>query len=123
VSDQTAIQSRGKQGEELAARELERRGYAIVATRFRTRCGEIDIVARDGDVLVFVEVKTRADDACGTAAEAVTRRKQRKVTRMAAAYLAAHETRECACRFDVVTVEMRKGARPEVTVYQAAFDA
>ena len=116
-------QSLGKQGEALATRELEDRGYAILAHRFRTRCGEIDIIARDGDVLVFVEVKTRAATDCGTAAEAVTRQKQRQVARMAAAYLASHEPRECPCRFDVVTVEQDIGGRFAVTVYPSAFDA
>lgn len=123
VPDLPDRQYLGKQGEELATRELERRGYEIVAHRFRTRCGEIDIIARDGDFLVFVEVKTRAGTQCGTAAEAVTRQKQRKVVRMAATYLAAHEPRECACRFDVVTVERDDAGRFTVTVYPAAFDA
>ena len=116
-------QSLGKQGETLAARELQRRGYEIIASRFRTRCGEIDIIARDGESLVFVEVKKRAENGCGTAAEAVTRENQRQVVRMAAAYLAAHEPRECACRFDVVTVQVDQAGRSEVTVYPAAFDA
>ena len=59
-------QSLGKRGEDLACEELERRGYAIVDRRFRTRCGELDIVARDGDVLVFVEVKARSGSSFGT---------------------------------------------------------
>ena len=65
-------QALGKTGEDLAVEELERRGYAILARRYRTRHGEIDIVARDGETTVFVEVKARADAECGTAAEAVT---------------------------------------------------
>jgi putative endonuclease len=122
VSEDTR-QTLGKHGEDLAAEELERRGYEILARRFRTRCGEIDIVANDGDVLVFVEVKARGGDECGTAAEAVTPRKQRKVVRMATAYLAAHEVFERPCRFDVVTVETDRVGKAAVTVYRAAFDA
>ena len=76
-------QTLGELGETLACDELRRRGYAILERRYRTRYGEIDIVARHGDVLVFVEVKARAGDAFGTGAEAVTAYKQRRVARMA----------------------------------------
>ena len=78
----------GALGERLACHELRRRGYAILARSFRTRHGEIDIVARDGDVLVFVEVKTRASRRYGTALEAVTAGKQRRIAAMARSYLA-----------------------------------
>ena len=69
-----ARQALGKSGEDLAVDELERRGYAIFARRYRTKHGEIDIVARDGETTVFVEVKARTTAEFGTAAEAVTRR-------------------------------------------------
>src|SRR5918998_1739405 len=72
----------GKMGEDLACAELTRRGYAILARRYRTRFGEIDIVARDGATTVFVEVKARAGDQFGGAAEAVTPWKQRRLTYM-----------------------------------------
>ncbi len=65
-------QELGKSGEDLAVAELERRGYAILARRYRTRHGEIDVVARDGETTVFVEVKARTTGEFGTAAEAVT---------------------------------------------------
>jgi putative endonuclease len=116
-------QSLGKHGEDLAVRELERRGYEILARRFRTRCGEIDIIARDGDVLVFVEVKARAGAECGTAAEAVTPHKQRQVVRMATAYLAAHETGDRPCRFDVVAIDWDNRETAEIRVFPSAFDA
>ena len=64
-------QSLGKQGEELACRELRRRGYAILARRYRTRFGELDVIARDHGVLVFVEVKTRRSGSFGGATAAV----------------------------------------------------
>ena len=117
-----ARQILGKLGEELAVEELERRGYAITARRYRTPCGEIDIVCDHSGVLVFVEVKTRADAEFGTAAEAVTLRKQRQLTRMACDYLARERIVDRPCRFDVVTV-MLDGPLPVIEVYENAFDA
>ena len=112
----------GKRGEDLACRELERRGYAIVARRFRVRSGELDIVARDGPTLVFVEVKARADHEFGSAAEAVTPMKQLRLTRLAAEYLMRHHLQECPCRFDVVSIHFDAGT-PEIEIIQNAFDA
>jgi putative endonuclease len=100
-----ARQTLGKTGEDLAAAELERRGYAVLARRYRTRHGEIDIVAQDGDTLVFVEVKTRATGKCGTATEAMTPRKQRRLASMARDYLARRDLDAVACRFDVVAID------------------
>ncbi len=114
-------QSLGKLGEDLACRELLRRGYAILARRFRTRMGELDIVARDGDVLVFVEVKARASRRFGSPAEAVTAAKRRKLVLMATDYVAVRRLERAPCRFDVVAVEV--GERPVVTVYPSAFTA
>jgi putative endonuclease len=114
-------QQLGKSGEDLAVEELERRGYAIVARRYRTRYGEIDIVAEDGDTLVFVEVKARATAEFGTAAEAVTRHKQRKVIAMATDYLARLEGLNRRCRFDVVAIDDAESC-PRVVIYPDAFD-
>ena len=111
-----ARQNLGKSGENIAAAELERRGYAILARRYRTARGEIDIVAQDGPTLVFVEVKVRDTPECGTAAEAVTRHKQRRLGRMASDYLARHDITDQPCRFDVVAID--DGV---VTVYSDAF--
>jgi putative endonuclease len=112
----------GKSGEDLACRELERRGYAIVARRFRVRSGELDIIARDGAVLVFVEVKTRSGRRFGAAAEAVTFTKQRRIALLASEYLLRHRMSDCPCRFDVVSVTVGAGA-PDVEIIQNAFDA
>ena len=113
----------GKQGEELACRELRRRGYAILARGYRTRHGEIDIVAKDGDgVLVFVEVKARSDQRFGGPLAAITGLKQRKLTRMALDYLARSGTVGVPCRFDVVAVNLGK-RRPRVEVVTDAFAA
>jgi putative endonuclease len=111
----------GKSGEDLACRELERRGYAIVARRFRVRSGELDIVARDGGVLVFVEVKTRAGRRFGSAAEAVTAAKQRRIALLAHEYLLRHRMSDCPCRFDVVSVHVDAGT-PAVEIIRNAFD-
>ncbi|HET7218625.1 MAG TPA: YraN family protein [Vicinamibacterales bacterium] len=111
-----ARQTLGKSGEDRAASELERRGYAILARRYRTRYGEIDIIARDGDTTVFVEVKVRETGECGTAVEAVTPRKQRRLASMALDYLARTTGTDVPCRFDVVAIDA--GA---LTVFRNAF--
>ena len=113
----------GKTGEDCAAAELERRGYAILARRYRTRYGEIDIVARDDDTTVFVEVKARATDEFGGAAEAVTPWKQRRLVRMARDYLARNGLTNQPSRFDVVAIDEVGSPRQTLTVYTHAFDA
>ena len=117
---QTRI-SLGKRGEDLACRELERRGYAIIARRYRVRGGELDVIARDGPTLVFVEVKTRAGVMFGEAVEAVTPLKQLRMRRLAEEYLMRHHLAECPCRFDVVSVQVGAGM-PAIEVFQNAFD-
>jgi putative endonuclease len=113
----------GIAGENLACDALVRRGYAVLARRYRTRAGEIDIVARDGETLVFVEVKTRTSERFGPPAEAVTERKKRRVVSMARWYLSEHRLHGCLCRFDVVTVMCRPGMLPDIEVVKDAFQA
>jgi putative endonuclease len=115
-------QALGITGEDLAAAELERQGYAVLARRYRTRHGEIDIVARDGETIVFVEVKAKESAAFGTAADAVTRRKQHRVISMAVDYLARNRLTSRPCRFDVVAID-GVGQDATVTHYQGAFSA
>jgi putative endonuclease len=115
-------QSLGKTGEDLACQELERRGYAILARRYRTRYGEIDIVAKDNETTVFVEVKTRDGDEFGGGAAAVTPWKQRRVALMALDYLSRHNLHDTPCRFDVVTVDVT-GDGHVIVVYTHAFEA
>src|SRR5687767_10595258 len=118
-------QSLGKLGENLACGALERRGYAITARRYRTKLGEIDIVARDGDTTVFVEVKLRAGDDFGGPAAAVTAAKQRKVALMAMDYLVRHRLNDRPCRFDVVAIDIvaidAGAGEPRIEVYPNAF--
>ena len=115
-------QSLGKLGEDVACEELERRQYAILERRYRSRFGEIDIVARHGEEIVFVEVKARAGDEFGGAAAAVTPSKQRRIAQMAVDYLARHQLHDRPCRFDVVTVDV-DGEKSRVEIYSRAFDA
>ena len=116
-----ARQRLGKFGEDLACRELERRGYAILARRYRRRGGELDIVARDGQTVVFVEVKTREGCDYGAGGESVTLRKRRRMANGALDYLTRHRLGECPCRFDVVSIDVSREP-PNLELYQNAFD-
>ncbi len=99
-------QKLGSAGEQLAARELQSRGLSIVQTNYRCAAGEMDVIARDGDELVFVEVKTRRGDKFGSPAEAVNARKQQKLIEVAETYLQEHRLDNVNWRIDVVAVEM-----------------
>jgi putative endonuclease len=113
-------QTFGKLGEDLACAELSRRGYELLDRRYRTRYGEIDIVARHQGAIVFVEVKARASAIFGDAADAVTGIKQHRIARMAVDFLARRHLTNQPCRFDVVAVSFDRG-RPRVDVYENAF--
>lgn len=117
--------SLGARGERAAARFLRRRGYRIVARGFRLRDrGEIDLVAVDGRTVVFVEVKTRRGDATGNPAEAVDARKQRRLTRLAGAFLRRHGLRDYPARFDVVAITWPDDRRrPAIEHFPNAFEA
>jgi putative endonuclease len=112
----------GKTGEDLACSELERRGYTIVARRYRRRGGELDIIARQTGTLVFVEVKARHGRKFGAASDAVTTVKQRRMVHLAKDYVVRHHLGECSCRFDVVSIHFDAG-RPVIEVFENAFDA
>jgi putative endonuclease len=112
----------GKLGEDLACEELRRRGYAILDRRFRTRCGELDIIARDGPVLVFVEVRARSSGTFGNPFDSVTWQKRHRLSRMAAAYLGLKRLRDVACRFDVIGVTRTHRGDFEVELMKNAFD-
>lgn len=110
---------RGEAAEALAAAFLSQRGLAIVARNYRTRLGEVDIVARDGAVLVFVEVRSRSGTAFGGAAASVDARKQRRIVAAARHYLSRLRA-EPPCRFDVLTLQGPQGAPAWI---RGAFDA
>jgi len=94
----------GRYGEDVAARHLVEQGIIVLARNWRCELGEIDIVGRDGDVLVVCEVKTRRGTGFGTPLEAVTRAKAARLRRLAARWLAEHPGRPVHVRFDVVGV-------------------
>ena len=96
---------RGDAGEELACGHLRGRGMKILARNYRSRSGEIDIVADDGGTLVFVEVKERRGDSHGSAVEAVTAEKRRRIVRAARVYAATHGLSESPIRFDVLAID------------------
>jgi putative endonuclease len=112
----------GRRGEDLAARYLERRGLVILSRNWRCSAGELDLVATDATRLVVVcEVKTRSGVRFGFPAEAVDRRKARRIRRVAQLWLAAHRMRWVGVRFDVLAVVAEPGRPVVVTHYEAAF--
>lgn len=116
--------ARGIEAEKLATAYLEQIGYHIVDMNWRCRSGEIDMVAREDDVWVFIEVRSRiAGSGYGEAAEAIDWRKQRQVRSVATAYIHFHRLGEVRVRFDAVTVTYLSdlGAPPEIKLYQGAF--
>ena len=114
-------QSLGILGEDLACAELLRRGYAILARRYRTRFGEIDIVSERDDVVVFVEVKARRSRRFGAAAEAIPGWKRRRIGAMALDYLAWTGRLTGRCRFDVVAIDGVGTPAMTVKVIEDAF--
>jgi putative endonuclease len=120
----TAKQELGARGEKAAAKYLRRHGYKVLLRGFRSRSGEIDIVCRHKDWLVFVEVKTRESEQFGAPSEAVDERKQRHITKVALDYLRQLDNPPIKFRFDIVEVLMRNDARKpdEVRLIQNAFD-
>lgn len=106
----------GQRAEDRAVAALVRAGYRVVERNVRLRVGELDVVAYDGDVLVFVEVRSRADDRFGGALHAVPPTKQRQVARAAAAYLALRRPPFRTCRFDVVLI-----TGPDLQLMKDAF--
>ncbi len=119
----------GVRGETYAYWYLRRHGYIFVARNYTAPGvkGEIDLVGYDGPVLAFVEVKTRtvnpADPPLAAPEEAVTFEKRRNLSRMARQFLAERRIRDAPCRFDVLAIESRPGARPVVRLHKAAFTA
>jgi len=120
----------GEHGENLAERHLVELGMTVLERRHRTRQGEIDLVCRDGETLVFVEVKTRRGDRAGAPFESITPAKQRRLTRLALAYLKKRDLLDCPARFDVVSIALIQDPgdpapppTPQIDHYRDAFPA
>ena len=111
----------GLEGEDLACRHLAAQGYAILARNFRCRSGEVDVVARDGAVTVFVEVKHRRGSAHGAGHESVTFGKRRRIVRAARIFASARGLSESPLRFDVISIDESDG-RQAIRHDRGAFD-
>lgn len=111
----------GDRGEDAAAAFLERVGYRIAERNWQCRLGELDIVAWDGPVLVLCEVKTRRTRKAGSPEEAVGPTKQRRISRLAAAYISEHGLEPESVRFDVVALDVLGADRALLRHHRAAF--
>ena len=111
----------GITGESLAVKALKKKGYHIVALNHRSKLGEIDIIAKEGDSLAFVEVKTRRTSHFGDPKMAVTQDKQRKISMVALDYLKKSGQMDEKARFDVVAIRLIQG-HPEIEIIKNAFD-
>jgi putative endonuclease len=114
------MNSLGKRGEDIALRFFRKKGYRVVERNYRTPFGEIDLIARDGDILVFIEVKTRADIAYGRPFEAVDRRKREKMRKVALSFMKRFPA-EVPARFDVLSIDMEAG-REKIEHIPDAFE-
>lgn len=111
----------GQESEQIAVRLLKKRRYKILAQNYRSRFGEIDIIARHRDTIVFVEVKARNSGQFGNPKWAVTPQKQRRISMTALMYLKATGQSDAPARFDVVSI-LSGGKSPQVEIIQNAFD-
>ena len=111
----------GKAGEDLALRTIKAMGYRKITRNYRCPLGEIDLIAHDGETLVFLEIKTRRTGPTSYAKEAVTPRKRRQISKVALAYMKATHCCDVRARFDVVAISLM-GGNPRVEVIKNAFD-
>jgi putative endonuclease len=111
----------GEQGESIAVRYLKKKGYKILEKNYRTKLGEIDIIAKDKDTLVFVEVKSRRSWQFGNPKAAVTPAKQRKISKVALYYLKTNDRSNAKARFDVVTITATRD-KSQIEIVKNAFE-
>lgn len=111
----------GRKGEDAAVRYLERRGYDIVERNWSCIAGEADIIARDDEVVVFIEVKTRTGAANGLPGEAVTKNKRERYEKIACAFLADYDVIDVPVRFDVIAITLIDSDRAMVRHHMDAF--
>ncbi len=120
-SERETSRSLGLRGEEIAANYLRKNKFDIIERGFRLFRGEIDIIARDGDTLVFVEVKARADETFGRPEDSVTPAKQRQIRRIATGYLVERRLGDIPCRFDVVSILFNDDGSHRLVHFRDAF--
>ena len=111
----------GKYGEDLAGKRLKDLGYKIVTTNYTCKLGEIDLIAKDRDVLVFVEVKTRRNSPLDQVKDAVNIRKQRQISKAALYYMQSNNITGIKARFDVAAVSLIDGKK-EIEIIKNAFE-
>ena len=111
----------GERGETLAYEKIKSLGYRNIIRNYRCRLGEVDLVAKDGDVLVFIEIKTRKGRSLGFAKEAVNARKRKQISKVALNYMKTNNCCDVSARFDVVAVVIGSGP-PQIEVIKNAFD-
>ncbi len=111
----------GKYGEDLAAAYLKKKGFLIIVRNYRQKTGEVDIIANDGETLVFIEVKTRSSLLFGQPFEAVTPAKQKQLNRIALEYITRNKIKAQAARFDVISILIEKNKQPKINHLQNCF--
>jgi putative endonuclease len=111
----------GSEGEDLAVKFLKKQGYRILSRNYKNYIGEIDIIAQDGETIVFIEVKTRASDAFGYPFESVHRRKRQKLKNLALLYL-KKGGEELPVRFDVLSITCTENGGKEIEHIRDAFE-
>jgi putative endonuclease len=116
----TNLRAKGTLGEDAAVEYLGKKGYRILERNYRFERGEIDIIAEEREVLVFVEVKARRSQAFGEPHEAVTARKQNQIRKVAEGYLFLHEINDKECRFDIIAIHY-KGSKMSIEHFENAF--
>ena len=121
VLRRTSTKEKGREGEQLAARFLQKQGFRVLSRNYRNRLGEIDIVAEDKGVLVFVEVRTLKESAGHLPEETIQWKKKQRLSRTALAYIQHKGLEDRPARFDVVAVSLHEG-KPQIEVIKNAFD-
>lgn len=111
----------GEEGELLAIELLKNKGFEIVKKNYRFGKGEIDIIAKEKDFIVFIEVKTRENLNYGEPEEAITKSKQKQLRKIAQCYLAEKKIVDYNCRFDVIGILLEKGKMPRINHIENAF--
>jgi putative endonuclease len=111
----------GKKGEKIAQSFLRKKGYKIVTTNYRCALGEIDIIAKDKQCLVFIEVKTRSNESFGSPKLAITYKKQNQLIKVALSYLKQKRLYQPECRFDVLVITFRQEGENNIELIQNAF--
>jgi putative endonuclease len=111
----------GKFGEVLALKKIKLLGYKNIIRNYRCPLGEVDLIAKDGDTLAFIEIKTRKGKSIGYAKEAVNARKRRQLSKVALAYMKSNDCWETKARFDVVAINIERD-KPQIEVIKNAFE-